>query len=182
MLTGAALENVVRLLHSRPLRGTYFRAIGARHMKTPLGHAPLMASNRFNLRGGAGTLYLGADAHVCVAEVQADALPADAVTIFPVEVDLKAVADLNDASVLVALGLTPADVVFNFRSLGRSGQHATQLLGECCAALGCIDGLMFPSAALVGGQALAVFEASLTTLGSSLTVRRPSGRVWQRLP
>jgi hypothetical protein len=58
----------------------------------------------------------------------------------------------------------------------------TPLLGEACAAARCIDGLAFASAARPGGQALAVFVDSLATLGSSLTVHRPSGRVWQRLP
>jgi len=182
MLSGAALETALRQLTSRPLRGTYFRAIPSEFQRTPLGRAPLMPANRFNLPAGAGTLYLGENAHVCIDEVQADAPPARATTIFPIELDLKAVADLRDPAVLALVGLAAADVTFNFRSLGPHGRHATQLLGEHCASLGCIDGLLYPSAAHEGAHAIAVFEASLTTLGSSLTVRRPSGRVWQRLP
>jgi RES domain-containing protein len=182
MLSGAALENAIRQLSSRPRRGTFFRAIPVEYQRTPLGHPPSMGANRFNLAGGTATLYLGASAHVCVDEVQMDTNPPRATVIFPVEFDLRAVADLHDANVLAALGLTPADVTFNFRSLGPHAQHATQLLGECCATLGCIDGLLYPSAAHASGQALAVFVDSLPVLGSSLVVHKANGRVWQRLP
>ncbi len=182
MLRGAALENALRRLPTRPLRGTFFRAVPIEHQRTPLGHAPVMLANRFNLLAGAHVLYLGADAHVCVDEVQVHAVPARPTVIFPVEFDLKAVADLHDPDVLATLALTPDDVTFNFRSLGPRGRHVTQLLGECCASMRCVDGLLFPSAAQAGGRALAVLEACLAALGSSLTVHRPGGRVWQRLP
>ena len=182
MLTGNALENAVRQLPSRPLRGTFFRAIPFEFQRTPLGRPPVMPSNRFNVGGGAPTLYLGADAHVCVSEVQMSAAPSRATVIFPVVLALQAVVDLQDPEVLAALGLEPDDVTFNFRSLGPHGRHETQVLGECCARLGCVDGLLYPSAAQAGGEALAVFEASLAALGSSITVHRPNGRVWQKLP
>jgi hypothetical protein len=182
MLSGPALDTALRLVPSRPRRGTCFRAIPTEYLRTPLGLPPTMNPNRFNLSGGTATLYLGGDAHVCLTEVQADAMPAKSYTLFPVELDLKAVVDLHDAAVLAALALTPAEVTFNFRSLGPGGRHATQLLGEACAAARCVDALAFPSAAQAGGEALAVFVDSLAALGSSLTVHRPSGRVWQRLP
>jgi RES domain-containing protein len=182
MLTGAALEAAVRKLPSRPRRGTFLRAVPIEYQRTPLGLPPTMNPNRFNLLGGAAALYLGGDAHVCIAEVQMLATPAVSYGIFAVELDLKAVVDLHDPAVLTALALTLEDVTFNFRSLGPGGRHATQLLGEACAAARCVDGLAFPSAAQPGGEALAVFVDSLAALGSSLTVHRPSGRVWQRLP
>jgi RES domain-containing protein len=158
------------------------RAAPIEYQRTPLGLPPVMRPNRCNLAGGAAALYLGADAHVCIAEVQMIAAPAVSYGIFAVELDLKAVVDLHDPAVLAALALAPADVTFNFRALGPAGRHATQLLGEACAAARCVDGLLFPSAAMPGGEAIAVFVASLAALGSSLTVHRPSGRVWQRLP
>src|SRR4051812_2974395 len=133
MLSGSALDTALRQLPSRPRRGTYFRALPVEYQRTPLGSAPTMSANRFNLRGGAVTLYLGADAHVCVDEVQLGTPPARPYVIFPVEIDLKAVVDLCDADVLAALALTRAELLFNFRSLGPGGRHVTQLLGETCA-------------------------------------------------
>jgi hypothetical protein len=119
--------------------------------------------------------------HVCVDEVQMDA-SGEPSAIFPIEVNLKAVADLRDPDVLAALALDAEDVTFNFRALGPAGRHSTQILGEACAACACIDGLLYPSAARDGGHALAVFETSLAPLGGSLTVHGPSGRVKHRLP
>ena len=181
MLAGTALDTAVRHLPSRPLRGTFFRAIPLKYRNTPFGLPPVMNANRFNLPAGTPALYLGADVHVCVDEVQMDASP-DPTVIFRIEVDLKAVADLRDPDVLAALALDADDVTFNFRSLGPAGRHSTQILGECCAQLACVDGLLYPSAAHAGGHALAVFEASLAALGGSLMVHGPSGRVKHRLP
>jgi len=51
------------------------------------------------------------------------------------------------------------------------------VLGERCAASGRIDGLLFDSPAMPGKANLAVFEASLTKLGSFLAVNDPNNNL-----
>ena len=56
------------------------------------------------------------------------------------------------------------------------------MLGERCAASGWIDGLVFDSPAMPGKANLAVFEASLTKLGSFLAVNDPTNNLVDSLP
>jgi len=84
-----------------------------------------------------------------------------------------------------ALQLTPNDLAFNFRSLPPGSPPTdTQLLGERCSALSCIDGLLFPSFALQPptGTNIAVIEATLPILGSSIFVDDPGSNLRDRLP
>jgi RES domain-containing protein len=94
---------------------------------------------------------------------------------------LKAVVDLCDPKVQMILQTNSAEIVMNFRSI-TSGSAPTQLLGERCLASGRIDGLLFDSPAMPGKTNLAVFEAALAVLGSSLAVNDPSNNLLDSLP
>lgn len=59
---------------------------------------------------------------------------------------------------------------------------ATQELGERAAALGHIDLFLYQSVALPGTTNLAVFEASLDALGSTVIVDDPVNKLFVRLP
>ncbi|MGH7895347.1 MAG: hypothetical protein ACREQL_11815, partial [Candidatus Binatia bacterium] len=102
---------------------------------------------------------------------------------------LNAVIDLRDRNTLAALQLSSADLRFNFRSVpSGAAATATQLLGERCAALGRVDGIFYPSFATAPAVLatpstnLAVIEASLAALGSTLEVNDPQNSLHDRLP
>lgn len=121
----------------------------------------------------------------CIEEVQAANFPASSVAIFPVELDLRAVVDLRNPATLSLLQLTNHDVALNFRSLpGGSPPTPTQLLGERCAALGCVDGIFFPSFARQPPTEtnIAIIEATLSILRSSISVNDPRNNLVDRLP
>ncbi len=145
--------------------------------------AQLTPSALILIKGGARVLYLGEDHMTCLEEVQAFGFPSFSVAIVPVEVDLKAVVDLRDPSVLAALQLTINEVRSNFRIPGMKSQSAlTQELGECAAASGCVDGFLYESLALPGRENLAVFERNLSSLGSSVAVNDPKNNLFDTLP
>lgn len=179
MLTGALLDNALQQLISRPFRHTFFRAMPLRYARDPLGKRRPIVAQRFNLAGGARVLYLAEDQVTCLHEIQAFGWPPSATVIVPVQFDLKAVVDLRDPKVQAVLHTNSAELALNFRS---SAPAATQVLGERCAASGRIDGLLFDSPAMPGKANLAVFEASLTKLGSFLAVNDPNNNLVDSLP
>lgn len=181
MLTGAGLDQAILQLPSRPQRNTFFRAMALRFHSDPLGKKRQINAQRFNAAGGARVLYLGEDQVTCLHEAQALGWPASSTAIIPVQFDLKAIVDLRDPSVQSALQTNSGELAFNFRSLQ---PHAapTQILGERCAALGRIDGLLYESPALAGKVDLAVIEVALSILGSSLTVADPLNNLHDMLP
>jgi RES domain-containing protein len=179
VLTGASLDIAIRRLVSRPFRHTFFRAMPLRHARDPLGKRRPIAAQRFNLAGGARVLYLAEDQVTCLHEIQAFGWPPSATVIVPVQFDLKAVVDLRDPRVQAALHTNSRELALNFRS---SAPATTQELGEHCAASGRIDGLLFDSPAMPGKKNLAVFEASLTKLGSFLAVNDPNNNLVDSLP
>jgi hypothetical protein len=61
VLSGAALDEAIRNLPSRPLRNTFFRAMALRFHSDPLGKKRRINAQRFNITGGARVLYLGED-------------------------------------------------------------------------------------------------------------------------
>ncbi len=159
MLRGNALDSAIRQVPSRPCRDTFFRAMRANHIRDPLGKNRAINAQRFNIKGGARVLYLGEDHMTCLEEVQAFGFPSFSVAIVPVEVDLRAVVDLRDTSVLAALQLTINELRSNFRIPGMKSQPAlTQELGECAAASGCVDGFLYESLALNGKKNLAAIR------------------------
>ena len=91
------------------------------------------------------------------------------------------VVDLRDAKVQAALGTNVGELAINFRSM-TSGPAPTQMLGERCAASTRIDGLLFDSPAMPGKANLAVLEAALSLLGSSLAVNDPANNLFDSLP
>jgi RES domain len=91
----------------------------------------------------------------------------------------ESVVDLRDPKVQAALHTDSGELAINFRS---SAAPATQELGERCAASGRIDSLLFDSPAMPGKANLAVFEAALTKLGSSLAVNDPANNLVDSLP
>ena len=185
MLGGSQLDAALRSIFSRPFRQTFFRASPARFRDDPFGRARTVAANRFNVAGGARVLYLSEKMTTCLEETQAAGFPASAVVVVPVELDLRAVIDLRDPSTLAALQLSEADVAFNFRSLPIGAAPSdTQLVGERFPALGCVDGILFPSFARRPPMEtnLAVIEATLPVLGSSIAVNDPSNNLRDRLP
>ena len=181
MLTGAALDQAIQQLPSRPQRNTFFRAMPLRYASDPLGkHRPINAQ-RFNIAGGARVLYLAEDHFTCLQEIQAFSWPATSTAIVPVQFDLKAIVDLRHPAVQSLLQSSPSEIAFNFRSL-IPGPAPTQILGERCASFGRIDGLLFESPAVPGKADLAVIETALPVLGSSLTVADPQNNLHDRLP
>jgi RES domain-containing protein len=179
VLTGALLDDAIRQLISRPLRHTFFRAMPLRYARDPLGKRRPIAAQRFNLAGGARVLYLAEDQLTCLHEIQAFGWPPATTVIVPVQFDLKAVVDLRDPKIQAALHTDSGELAINFRS---SAAAATQELGERCAASGRIDSLLFDSPAMPGKANLAVFEAALTKLGSSLAVNDPANNLVDSLP
>jgi RES domain-containing protein len=188
MVSGAALSNVLQTLASqqtRPRRGTYFRATPLICGTDPLGKNRPINAQRFNCASCARVLYLGDEHATCMDEVQAFGFPASSVSIVPVEFVLNSVLDLTDQSVQQALQTDQAELGINFRSLPRGAPPApSQELGEACAALtgARIDGLLYESVARPGHLAIAVIEAALAALGSSLKVNDPSNNLFDSLP
>jgi hypothetical protein len=181
VLTGTALDSAIRQLASRPQRNTFFRAIPLRFHWDPFGKNRPIFSQRFNMMNGARVLYLGEDHATCLNEGQIIGWPASSVAIIPVQFDLKAVVDLRDPHNQLLLQTTSNELSFNFRSLP-AGTAPTQILGERCAASGRIDASLYESPALTGKTSLAVFETSLSGLGSSLAVSDPLNNLHDRLP
>jgi RES domain-containing protein len=185
VLAGSQLDAAIRSVLSRPFRQTFFRASRLLYSGDPLGRNRAIAENRFNIESGARVLYLSEQMGTCIEEIQAAGFPAFSVAIFPVQLDLKAVVDLRDPATLAALHLTPTGVAFNFRSLPPGAPPTdTQLLGERCSTLGCVDGLLFPSFARrpPTGPNIAIIEATLSVLGSSISVNDPNSNLVDRLP
>ena len=152
-----------------------------RFARDPLGKQRPIVAQRFNLAGGARVLYLAEDQITCLHEIQAFGWPASATAIVPVQFDLKAVIDLRDLRVQKILRTNSRELAMNFRSI--TGQPTrSQRLGEHCAASGRIDGLLFDSPAMPGKTNLAVLEAALIALGSSLTVNDPANHMLDSLP
>jgi len=151
-----------------------------RFAQDPLGKRRPIVALRFNLSGGARVLYLGEDQITCLHEIQAFGWPPYA-TIVPVEFDLKAVIDLRDPKVQTILRTNSREMTMNFRSV-TADSTPTQRFGERCAASGRIDGILFDSPAMPGKTNLAVLEAALTPLGSSLAVNDPGNHLLDSLP
>ncbi len=183
MLSGAQLDAAIQQVVSRPKRDLFYRAMLAKHANDPLGKLRPIQANRFNIANGARVLYLAKDVQTALHEVQAFGFPPRSVTIVPVQVDLRAVVDLRNANTLAILQCTNNDLSVNFRSLGPGAPPApTQVSGECAAASGRIDGFIFESLASPGAINLAVFEANLSRLSSSLTVNDPANNLHATLP
>ena len=181
MLTGAALDTAIQQLNSHPFRHTFFRAMPLRYAFDPLGKRRRVTAQRFNRAGGARVLYLAENQVTCLHEIQAFGWPATATAIVPVQFDLKAVVDLRDLNVQNLLPTSSRELAFNFRSLAPR-PAPTQILGERCAALRRIDGLLFDSPAVPGKANLAVLEVALCVLGSSLIVNDPQNNLHDQLP
>jgi hypothetical protein len=103
-----------------------------------------------------------------------------ATAIVPVQFDLKAVVDLRDPRVQTILQTSSTEIAMNFRSV-TAGPAPTQRLGERCVASGRIDGLLFDSPAMPGKANLAVLEAALVALGSTLAVNDPANNLLELL-
>lgn len=183
MHSGAQLDAAIRLVVSRPKRDLFYRAMLLKHANDPLGKQRPIRANRFNIANGARVLYLAETIDTALDEVQAFGFPARAVTIVPVQIDLKAIVDLRDVNTRTTLQLTANDLSVNFRAV-RPGAPPTlaQALGERTAASGCVDGLIFESLARPGAVNLAVFEANLRNLSSSITVNDPTNNLHDTLP
>jgi RES domain-containing protein len=147
----------------------------------PLGkQRPLLSAGRFHLPNSARILYLADEHQTAEHEVQAFGTPLRAIAIVPVNVNLNAVLDLTDGGIRGQIGLTEAELALNFRT--SSSLTPTQLLGECCASMGIVDGLLFPSVARRGGVCLAVIETALARLGSSVVVDDHYSGLHDQLP
>lgn len=184
MLTGRPLRQALATVPSRPLTAIYFRATLLVYSDDPLGKnrgkTPPLSAGRFNLAGGARVLYLADTHQTCAAESQAVGGASFAIATIPVHVRLQAVLDLRDPATLAALALTHEQIAINFR-LSRQATP-TQQLGEACAKLETIDGILYPSLTPAGGLCLAVIEASLRTGSSGLTVNDPRNKLADQLP
>jgi RES domain-containing protein len=183
VLKGSAQDVAIRRLPSRPLRGTYFRAMPLRFASDLLGKKRPIYAQRFNLANGARMLYLAEDQVTCLHEAHLFGSPLIPVALIPVQFDLHSVIDLRAPAVQKILRTSDAELLFNFRSLSATaGPAPTQVFGERVAASGGIDGLLYASAAHAGHTDLAIIEAALSGLGSSLLVSDPGGGLSERLP
>jgi len=182
VLTGAPLDSVILKLPSRPRRDTYFRATRLIFASDPLGKQRPIVAQRFNVAGGARVLYLADDQVTALHEAQAFGFPASSIAIIPVQFDLRAIVDLRDPAVHKLLRTDAAELSFNFRSSPAGNPAPTQLLGERVAASFGIDGLLYESPARPGHINLAVIEAALNSLGSSLVVNDPNNKLSDSLP
>lgn len=183
MLQGNALDAAILRLPSRPLRGTYFRAMPLQFASDPLGMKRPIFAQRFNVAGGARLLYLAEDQLTCLHEAQLFGSPMVPVALIPVALDLRATVDLRTREVQRILRTNTAELLFNFRSLAPKFQPApTQVLGEAIAACARIDSFLYESPALAGHADLAIIENALRGLGSSVVVRDPSSGLSARLP
>ena len=105
------------------------------------------------------------------------------IAIIPVQFDLRAVVDLQDAAVHQLLETDPVELSINFRSVPVGAPPAaTQVLGERVAASLRIAGLLYESPARPGHFDLAVIEAALRPLGSWLVVNDPNNKLSDALP
>jgi hypothetical protein len=181
VLSGASLDKAIQQLISRPFRHTCFRAMPLRYARDSLGKRRPIVAQRFNLTGGARVPYLAEDHVTCLHEIQVFGWPPFATAVVPVQFDLKAIVDLRDPSVQTILQTNSSEIAMNFRSI-TAGPAPTQMLGECCGASGRIDGPLFDSPAMPGKANLAVLEAALTVLGSSLVVNDPTNNLFDSLP
>jgi RES domain-containing protein len=159
---------------SRPLHTMYQRAMPNKHASDPLGRKRPIRPGRFNVAKGARVLYLGDDAVTCLHEAQLLGLPPQAVIVVPVQCQLAAVVDLRLPKVQKLLQTTAAEINANFRTFLRQ-PAPSQALGEACATIRRIDGLLYASSARPGHHNLAVLEHALTPLRSRLIVSDPSG-------
>jgi RES domain-containing protein len=183
VVRGAQLDAAIRQVVSRPKRDLFYRATLLKHSNDPLGKQRPIRANRFNVANGARVLYLAQTIDTALQEVQAFGFPARAVAIVPVEVDLQAVVDLRDSNTLATLQLTVRDLAVNFRTVPVGATPTlTQELGESAAASGAVDGFIFESLAHQGHVNLAVFEANLSKLNSSLIVNDPANNLHDKLP
>ena len=97
--------------------------------------------------------------------------------------DLRAVIDLRDPAVHRLLQTNPPELLINFRSLPRGTAPApSQILGERIAATRRFDGLLYEAPARPGHLNLAVIEAALRPLRSSLVVNDPGNNLSDMLP
>ena len=182
MLRGAQLDAAIRAVVSRPLRDMFFRAALLKYGHDPLGKQRPIRRNRFNSDNGARVLYLAHTLQTALAEVQAFGFPPHAVAIVPVQVDLKAVIDLRDANTQASLQLSSVELAMNFRTAPLGTTTVTQELGECAAVSGIVDGLIYESLAVPGAANLAVIEANLSGLMSSVSVYDPANNLHDTLP
>ena len=128
-------------------------------------------------------LYLADDQVTALHEAQAFGFPASSIAIIPVQFDLRAVVALRDPAVHKLLRTDPLELSINFRSLPADASPApTQILGESVAASLRVDGLLYESPARPGHFDLAVIEAALRPLGSSLVVNHPNNKLSDALP
>lgn len=182
MLRGAQLDTAIRTVVSRPRRDIFYRAMPLKYGHDPLGKQRPIRQNRFNTDNGARVLYLAQTLQTALTEVQAFGFPPHAVAIVPVQVDLQAVIDLRDANTLATLQLSPVELAINFRTALLGTTTVTQDLGECAAASGIVDGIIYESLAVPGAINLAVIEANLSGLMSSVSVNDPANNLHDTLP
>jgi RES domain-containing protein len=149
----------------------------------PLGRQRPIGAQRFNVVCGARIIYLADDQVTALDEAQALGFPATSIAIIPVQFDLRAVVDLRDPVVHKLLQIDAVELSMNFRSLPSGARPAvTQMLGERVAASPGIDGLLYESPARPGHLNLAVIEAALKRLGSSLVLNDPNNNLLDSLP
>lgn len=175
MLPRPRLNTALLNIPSRPLfNRVYGRTIWYRYRNDFLGkHKTTVGANRFNEHNGARVLYLAQDYETALREVQAlGSAVLSTRIVFPVTVDLKAVIDLCDPDVQNQLGTNTTEIRANFRRI--TPPVPTQDLGEECNLLGDIDGILYPSAIDQNWVNLAVFEAALGHLGSSVWIEDPA--------
>jgi RES domain-containing protein len=183
VLTGPPLDAAIAQLPSRPTRDTFFRATRLIFASDPLGRQRPIGAQRFNVARGARILYLADDQVTALHEAQALGFPARSIAIIPVPFDLRAVVDLRDPLVHRLLQTDTVELSMNFRSLPTGAAPApTQMLGERVVATLRIDGLLYESPARPGHLNLAVIEAALRPLGSSLVVNDPNNNLSDTLP
>jgi RES domain-containing protein len=162
------------------LRGSFFRAIPLVHISSPLSAVGSLArGGRYNAAGGFEAFYIARSPDTTLYELQVIS-PRSAPTrtkpliTFTIEVDLQAVVDLTSRANVHALGLTPADLIVEWKAvLIAGGVPITHDIGSAARDAG-VEAIIVPSARQPGATNLVIFPDRLRH-GSSVRIDPPDG-------
>jgi hypothetical protein len=174
-----------------PLTGTWYRAIRQEHWKTRLSaRHTSTATGRFSVGSLTNPayqiLYLAQDHQLALFEVRALGggpeapipNPRTTWTVLPLDVSLRAVADLTVPAEQKRIGTTAQELTGNWDAYKRPEWAPTQRLGAALFALSGLEGFLVPTAVpRILGKNLVVFPEKLHA-DSRIAFRNPnSGRI-----
>ncbi|MFL5542611.1 MAG: RES family NAD+ phosphorylase [Longimicrobiaceae bacterium] len=198
----ASLARAIATVPLREVKGYLCRAVRSKYLKDCQPPEPLYflasarAGARFTPVGGPAGLYLADRQDVALAEIRDIAFDTagklrplrrrDAVTLVTALTRVGEVLNLTDPAVCRQIGVTPAEVVAEWKDeleiylAGRGALPLTQQIGLAAHLTGRVRGILYPSARHSGGICLCVFPDRLSAADGDVV--RVSGTYRQRLP